>query len=97
MSIVPNLLVTGILASLVSLIFLVWAIKFVQRKHGGQVMMLLSIIMLLVGGGIWDWKNTVKDSASGQRETATGLYGASAGRGRASALGGRGWPPRSPG
>ena len=53
MSIVPNLLVTGILASLVSLIFLVLAIKFVQRKHGGQVMMLLSIIMLLVGGGIF--------------------------------------------
>src|SRR5512135_2719586 len=53
MSIVPNLLVTGILAILVSLIFLVWAIKFVQRKHGGQVMMLLSIIMLLVGGGIF--------------------------------------------
>ncbi len=53
MTIVPNLLVTGILASIVSLIFLVWAIKFVQRKHGGQVMMLLSIIMLLVGGGIF--------------------------------------------
>jgi hypothetical protein len=53
MTIVPNLLVTGILAILVSLIFLVWAIKFVQRKHGGQVMMLLSIIMLLVGGGIF--------------------------------------------
>ena len=53
MSIVPNLLVTGILTILVSLIFLVWAIKFVQRKQGGQVMMLLSIIMLLVGGGIF--------------------------------------------
>ena len=53
MTIVPNLLVTGILAIIVSLIFLVWAIKFVQRKHGGQVMMLLSIIMLLVGGGIF--------------------------------------------
>lgn len=53
MTIVPNLLVTGILASIVSLIFLVWAIKFVQRKHGGQMMMLLSIIMLLVGGGIF--------------------------------------------
>ena len=53
MSIVPNLFVTSILAILVSLIFLVWAIKFVQRKHGGQVMMRLSIIMLLVGGGIF--------------------------------------------
>ncbi len=53
MTIIPNLLVTGILACLVSAAYLVWAIKFVQRKHGGQVMMLLSIIMLLVGGGIF--------------------------------------------
>lgn len=51
MTIVPNLLVTGILAILFSLIFLVWAIMFVQRKNGGLVLILLSIIMLLVGGG----------------------------------------------
>jgi len=53
MTIVPNLLVTGILAILVSLVFLVWVIRFVQRKHGGLVLILLSIIMLLVGGGIF--------------------------------------------
>ena len=51
MTIVPNLLVTGILAILFSLIFLVWATMFVQRKNGGLVLILLSIIMLLVGGG----------------------------------------------
>lgn len=53
MTIVPNLLVTGILAILVSLIFLVWATQFVQRKNGGLVLILLSIVMLLVGGGIF--------------------------------------------
>ena len=53
MTIVPNLLVSGILAILVSLIFLVWAIRFVQRKHGGLILILLSIVMLLVGGGIF--------------------------------------------
>lgn len=53
MTIVPNLLVTGILAILFSLIFLVWAIRFVQRKHGGLVLILLAIVMLLVGGGIF--------------------------------------------
>ncbi|HET7089198.1 MAG TPA: hypothetical protein VFL17_11140 [Anaerolineae bacterium] len=53
MTIVPNLLVTGILAILVSLIFLVWATMFVQRKNGGLVLILLSIVMLLVGGGIF--------------------------------------------
>jgi hypothetical protein len=52
MTIVPNLLATGILAILVSLVFLVWAIMFVQRKHGGPVLILLSVVMLLVGGGL---------------------------------------------
>jgi hypothetical protein len=51
MTIVPNLLVTGILAILVSLIFLAWATLFVQRKNGGLVLILLSIVMLLVGAG----------------------------------------------
>lgn len=51
MTVVPNLLVTGILAILLSLTFLVWATMFVQRKNGGLVLILLSILMLLVGGG----------------------------------------------
>lgn len=53
MTIVPNLLVTGILAILSSLILLVWAAFFVQRKNGGLIMILLSVVMLLVGGGIF--------------------------------------------
>jgi hypothetical protein len=53
MTIVPNLLVTGILAVLVSLALLVWSVLFVHRKYGGLVMTLLSIAMLLVGGGIF--------------------------------------------
>ncbi len=51
MTVVPNLLVTGILAILFSLIFLVWATVFVQRKNGGLILILLSIVILLVGGG----------------------------------------------
>jgi len=51
MSIVPNLLITGVLAIVVSLITITWAVAFVQRKHGGAVLILLSIAMLLVGGG----------------------------------------------
>ena len=51
MTIVPNLLLTGILAILASLIFLVWVTMFVQRKHGGLGLILLSVVMLLVGGG----------------------------------------------
>jgi hypothetical protein len=51
MTVVPNLLVTGILAILFSLIFLAWTTMFVRREHGGLVMILLSVVMLLVGGG----------------------------------------------
>lgn len=51
MTIVPNLLATGILAVLVSLVFFVWATMFIQRKNGGLVLIVLSVVMLLVGGG----------------------------------------------
>lgn len=51
MSVVPNLLVTGALTILVSLAVIVWAAGFVQRKNGGLVLFLLSLGMLLVGGG----------------------------------------------
>lgn len=53
MTVIPNLLITGILAVLVSLIFLVWVVLFIERKHGGRVLMLLTIPMLLFGGGIF--------------------------------------------
>ena len=53
MTIIPNLLITGILAIFISMILLVWATLFVQRKNGGLIMMLLSIAMLLMGGGIF--------------------------------------------
>ncbi len=53
MTVIPNLLVTGILAILVSLVYLAWATLFVQRKHGGLVLILLTIPMLLFGGGIF--------------------------------------------
>lgn len=52
-TIVPNFLATGILAVFFSLLYLLWATRFMQRKHAGLVMMLLSIAMLVVGGGIF--------------------------------------------
>ena len=51
MTVVPNLLVTGLLAILASLIFLGWAGFFIGRRHAGLVLILLSIGMLLVGAG----------------------------------------------
>jgi hypothetical protein len=51
MTIIPNLLVTGILTLVVSLALGLWSVAFVQRKNGGQILSLLSVLMLLVGGG----------------------------------------------
>jgi hypothetical protein len=51
MTILPNLLLTGILAVLASLVFIVWATLFIDRKKGGLVLILLSIVMLLMGAG----------------------------------------------
>lgn len=51
MTLLPNLLLSGILTILVSLIFFVWAVFFVERKHGGPVLIGLSLLLLLVGGG----------------------------------------------
>jgi len=51
MTLVPNFLVTGILAILVGLSIILWSVTFVQKKHGAVVLSLLSILLLLVGGG----------------------------------------------
>jgi len=53
MSILPNLLITGILAMLLSVALIVWAGWFVQRKHGGWVQLALSVLLLLFGGGFF--------------------------------------------
>ncbi len=51
MTLVPHLLVTGLLATLVGLIIIAWSAFFVPRRWGGLVSVLLSTAMLLVGGG----------------------------------------------
>ncbi len=53
MTVIPSFLVTGILATVVGLITMIWAAAFVQRKNGGLVLILLSIALLLVGGGLF--------------------------------------------
>ena len=51
MTLIQNFLITGIFAILVSIVVMGWAAFFVQRKNGGLTLILLSILMLLVGGG----------------------------------------------
>lgn len=50
MTVVPNLLVTGILTTLVSFAIVVWTI-FGRNKNYGHILLLLSAALLLVGGG----------------------------------------------
>lgn len=51
-TIVPNLLGTGILTIIVSLTIIIWAAAFITKKNGSRILILLSVIVLLVGGGI---------------------------------------------
>jgi hypothetical protein len=51
LTLIPNFLITGIAALLLSLLAVVWAGFFIHRKRGGLVHILLSGAMLLVGAG----------------------------------------------
>jgi hypothetical protein len=51
LTLIPNFRATGILAIIVGLSVLIWASAFVQQKCSGPILFLLSIVMLLVGGG----------------------------------------------
>lgn len=51
MTLIPNFLATGIVAMIIGLAIVVWSAAFVQKKHGAKVLLLLSIALLLFGGG----------------------------------------------
>lgn len=52
MTLIPNYMVEGVLTIIVGLIVAAWAWKYDQRKHGGLVLTALSLLLLLVGGGL---------------------------------------------
>lgn len=51
MSILPNIQLSGMLTLIASTAVLIWSLAFMNRKNGGRVLILLSLAMLLVGGG----------------------------------------------
>jgi hypothetical protein len=51
LTIVPNFLVTGILAVTFGFLVALWASLFIDKKYGAGIFMLFSIILFLVGGG----------------------------------------------
>jgi hypothetical protein len=50
-TVIPNFLITGILAMIFSLLVILWSLGFVQKKYGWLIFILLSILQYLVGGG----------------------------------------------
>lgn len=53
MTLIPSFVISGILTILVALVIVFWAGWRVQRKHGSLILILLSIFLLLVGGGFF--------------------------------------------
>ena len=51
-TLIPNFLITGILAIIVGFTIIIWSIGFVHKKNGPLVFLLLFILLFLVGGGI---------------------------------------------
>lgn len=50
-SLIPNMLASGILSTIFGLLLVVWSIGYIDRKYGAWILLLLSIILWLVGGG----------------------------------------------
>jgi hypothetical protein len=53
MSILPNFLITGILSVVIALLIMIWSGAFVQHRYGGTILILLSIVLFLFGGGFF--------------------------------------------
>jgi hypothetical protein len=53
LTVIPNLLVTGVISILLSLAVLAWSAFFIQRKRGGLMLLLLCLPLLLFGCGIF--------------------------------------------
>ena len=51
MTLIPNTLATGLLTMAASLAVVAWALRFLDHKYGGRGLAVLSILMLMVGGG----------------------------------------------
>ncbi|MHA2277603.1 MAG: hypothetical protein ACXAC2_17625 [Candidatus Kariarchaeaceae archaeon] len=50
-TIVPNYFWSGVLAMVIGFLVTVWAVLFIDRKYGARILLVLSIILWLVGGG----------------------------------------------
>jgi hypothetical protein len=52
LTIIPNFFITGILATLISVLVIIWAVAFLDEKYGLWGLIILTVMMLLFGGGL---------------------------------------------
>jgi hypothetical protein len=51
LTVIPNFFASGIAAMIVGLIVVIWAVVFINKRPGAIVMLVLSIMLFMVGGG----------------------------------------------
>ena len=75
LTLIPNVLLSGIFAMLSGLCMLAWSVAFIQRERGGQVLLLLSILLFLVGGGfVSTFIGLIAGSAACKFQIPSGLW-----------------------
>jgi hypothetical protein len=51
-TLVPNFLWTGLLATLLGVALICWSLRFLNRRYGPTIFLLLGVVSFLVGGGV---------------------------------------------
>jgi len=51
LTIIPNMLISGILSTAIGFLVAIWAYVYIGKKYGPVVFLILSIVLFLVGGG----------------------------------------------
>jgi len=51
LTIVPNFLITGILAVVFGILVMIWSIQYIDKKPGAGILFFLGVILFLFGGG----------------------------------------------
>jgi len=51
-TLVPNFLLTGLIATFIGLLMILWSLRFLQKSYGPAVFLLLGITSFLTGGGM---------------------------------------------
>ena len=67
LTVIPSLLVTGIMAIVLGMLVAAWAAFLVPTKHGAIVLLVLSVALFLVGGGFAPIFITIVASATATR------------------------------